>query len=65
MTLALTRSCLVSLLNPRACGLNTEDWLKVEVEVPVISVLTHAEEISQWNKNGLYKGKRKEETKRR
>lgn len=31
----------------------------MEVEVPVISVLTHAEEISQWNKNGLYKGKRK------
>lgn len=64
LALVLTRSCLVSLLSPRLCGLNTEDWLKVEAEVPVICVLTRAEEISQWNKNGSYKGKRKEETKR-
>lgn len=38
LALVLTGSRLVSLLNPRSHGLNTEDWLKVEAEwkVPVI-----------------------------
>lgn len=33
LALVLTRSCLVSLLNPSWCRLNTEDWLKVEAEI--------------------------------
>lgn len=33
LVLVLTRSCQVSLLNPHSCGLNTEDWHRVEAEV--------------------------------
>lgn len=58
--LALTRSCLVSLLNPPSWGLNTEGWCRKKSKVPVISVLTCAEKICQWNKNGSYKGKRRQ-----
>lgn len=32
LALVLTGSCLVSLLSPHSCGLNTEGWLKVEAE---------------------------------